>query len=210
MKTDAEPKPKLIKAVSVFGFADAKESEKLYREAYEVGRVLAQAGLVVVNGGGPGVMEAASRGAKSVSGKVIGVTFYPVETTTFEGRAWSNPIDEEVVCGNYLERTMKLLGLGDAYIILNGGTGTISEFGMAWGLARLYFGHHKPLILYGEFWRKILAEIRKYMPIRSEEVKVYKVCGNTDELIFAIEQFEKELLQAVHRHQQTAEKTFRI
>lgn len=155
-------------------------------------------------------MEAASRGAKSVSGKVIGVTFYPVETTTFEGRAWSNPIDEEVVCGNYLERTMKLLGLGDAYIILNGGTGTISEFGMAWGLARLYFGHHKPLILYGEFWRKILAEIRKYMPIRSEEVKVYKVCGNTDELIFAIEQFEKELLQAVHRHQQTAEKTFRI
>jgi len=52
---------------------------------------------------------------------------------------------------NYVERTLKLLELGEIYVIFNGGTGTISEFGMAWGLARLYFGNHKPMVLFGQF-----------------------------------------------------------
>ena len=41
-------------------------------------------------------------------------------------------------------------------MVFNGGTGTISEFGMAWGLARLYFGNHKPMVLFGRFGKKSL------------------------------------------------------
>lgn len=133
-----------IKQVTYLGFADANENDPLYKDAYEVAKFLAGKGLVTINGGGPGTMRATSQGAKSVGGKTIGATFYPKDITNFEGRDPKNSLDEEIKTNNYLERTLKLLELGDVYVIFKGGTGTISEFGMAWGLARLYYGHHKP------------------------------------------------------------------
>ncbi len=141
-----------IRQIAYFGFADADPKDPLYKEAYECAKFLTGKGYVAINGGGPGVMRAVSEGAKAAMGTVIGATFYPKDISNFEGRDKSNPLDIEIKCKNYLERTLKLLELGDVYVIFKGGTGTVSEFGMSWGLARLYFGHHKPLILYGEFW----------------------------------------------------------
>lgn len=187
-----------IKQISVFGFADARRDDPLYLEAYEAAQALAQEGFVIINGGGPGVMRAASEGAKAVGGSTIGVTFYPKDIARFEGRDDDNPIDEEVVTQNYLERTLKLLELGDAYLIFKGGTGTISEFGMAWGLARLYFGHHKPLILYGNFWEEIIANFIANMRIRPEEQQVYRVVNSSKEVLEAIQVFENVLSHEDH------------
>ncbi len=181
---------KKIKQISYFGFADAAPNDPLYKEAYECAKFLTKKGLVAINGGGPGVMRAVSEGAKAVGGKVIGVTFYPKDITNYEGRDPENPMDEEIETKNYLERTMKLLELGDAYVIFRGGTGTISEFGMAWGMARLYFGHHKPLILFGEFWNEIIEDFKKNMRIRPEDLKVYKVVETPLEAYKAIKMFE--------------------
>lgn len=181
---------KKIKQISYFGFADAAPNDPLYKEAYECAKFLTKKGFVAINGGGPGVMRAVSEGAKAVGGKAIGVTFYPEDITNYEGRDPENPMDEEVETKNYLERTMKLLELGDAYVIFRGGTGTISEFGMAWGLARLYFGRHKPLILYGEFWHEIIENLRENMRIRPEDLKVYKIVNTPAEAFKAIKVFE--------------------
>lgn len=189
---------KRIKQISIFGFADASREDPLYKEAYEAAQVLAQNGIVIINGGGPGVMRAASEGAKAVGGKTIGVTFYPKDIARFEGRDSDNPIDQEIVTENYLARTLKLLELGDAYLIFKGGTGTISEFGMAWGLARLYFGHHKPLILYGKFWEDVVAAFVRDMRIRPEELKVYRVVNSAREVLAAIELFEELLSHEEH------------
>ena len=153
-------------------------------------------------------MRAVSEGAKAAGGKAIGVTFYPKDITNYEGRDPENPMDEEVETKNYLERTMKLLELGDAYVIFRGGTGTISEFGMAWGLARLYFGHHKPLILYGEFWNEIIKDFKKNMRIRPEDLKVYKVVKNPLEVYKAIEIFEDALKKQNNAHDR--EKVFQL
>jgi len=103
--------------------------------------------------------------------------------THFEGRDQTNPVDEEVVMANYVERTVRLLEEGDIYIFFNGGTGTVSEFGMAWGLARLYFGHHKPLILFGEFWHEILEAFGRNMLIRPEEIRVYRIVTTPEEVL---------------------------
>src|SRR6185437_6544575 len=94
---------------------------------------------------------------------------------------------------NYIERTKKLLELGDAYIIFNGGTGTISEFGMAWGLARLYFGHHKPLILYGYFWHYIIEEFRRRMRMRPEDLKVFTIVSKPTDVLSTINIYDKAL-----------------
>jgi hypothetical protein len=191
---------KKIKQISYFGFADAAPNDPLYKEAFECAKFLTKKGFVAINGGGPGVMRAVSEGAKAVGGKAIGVTFYPEDITNYEGRDPENPMDEEIETKNYLERTMKLLELGDAYVIFRGGTGTISEFGMAWGLARLYFGHHKPLILYGEFWNEIIKDFKKNMRIRPEDLKVYKVVKTPLEAYKAITIFENILKKQNNVH----------
>ncbi|HWA52396.1 MAG TPA: LOG family protein [Patescibacteria group bacterium] len=180
-----------IKHISYFGFADTAPSDPLYKEAYECAKFLAQKGFVTINGGGPGTMRAVSEGAKAGGGTTIGVTFYPKDITNFEGRDPNNPIDQEVVTKNYLERTLKLLELGDLYVIFAGGTGTISEFGMAWGLAKLYYGHHKPLILYGKFWKAIIDSFINNMRIRPEDLKVYKIVETPEKAYEEILTFER-------------------
>lgn len=189
-----------IQKISYFGFADAAPNDPLYQEAFECAKFLTAKGFEAINGGGPGTMKAVSEGAKAAGGKAIGVTFYPKDITNFEGRDKTNPVDEEVKTGNYLERTLKLLEMGDAYVIFRGGTGTISEFGMAWGLARLYFGHHKPLILYGSFWESIIKNFIDNMRIRPEDLKVYKVVNTPQEAYDAIINFESALQQQNHSH----------
>ena len=184
-----------IRNLAYFGFADAKPEDPLFKEAYAVAKFLGEKGYHAINGGGPGVMRAVSEGAKAAGRLAVGVTFYPQDITNFEGRDKENPIGEEIITKNYLERTLKLLELGDAYVIFRGGTGTISEFGMAWGLAHLYFGHHKPLILYGDFWHNLIKSFTENMRIRPEELEVYKVVNSPQEAWEAILGLEAALAE---------------
>lgn len=197
-----------IRQLAYFGFADASPNDPLYKEAFECAKFLAGKGFVTINGGGPGTMRAVSEGAKAAGGTAIGATFYPKDITNFEGRDPENPLDIEIKTKNYLERTLKLLELGDAYVVLKGGTGTISEFGMAWGLARLYYGHHKPLILYGEYWNNIIEAFVNNMRIRPEDLKVYKVVNSPEEAYQAIQMFE-ELIDG-NGHPDKEEKPFEL
>mgnify|MGYP001609442259 CR=1 FL=1 len=194
------PKLALIQNVTFLGYADAKQADDPFKAAYEVARLCAQKGYTIVNGGGPGVMKASTMGAKSAGGKAIGVTFFPKDIPVFEGRDETNKVDHLFVVENYLERTLKLLELGHIFVIFNGGTGTISEFGMAWGLARLYFGHHKPLILYGDFWQEIIFAFTKGMYIRSEERNVFKIVNKPQAALDAILEFEKVISNRNHEH----------
>lgn len=197
-----------IKQISYFGFADATPNDPLYQDAYVCAKHLSSLGFVAINGGGPGIMRAVSEGAKAGNGTAVGVTFYPKDITNYEGRDPNNPLDMEFKTKNYLERTLKLLEFGDIYIVFRGGTGTISEFGMAWGLARLYFGHHKPLILYGAYWRNIIRSFEQNMRIRPEELKVFRIVNSPQEAEEAINVFEEIVIHQDHRHK--AEKAFQL
>lgn len=193
-------KPEIIDRVAIFGFADAPANSNLYKDAFNVAKVLAQAGYLIVNGGGPGVMRAATEGAHAGSGRVIGVTFYPKDMTRYEGKDPQNQVDEEVITQNYVERTLRLLERGQVYIVFNGGTGTISEFGMAWGLARLYFGHHKPMILYGDFWHEIVEAFKKNMHLREGDLTVFKIATSPHEVSVNITEFGREIKEGKHVH----------
>ncbi|KKS13129.1 MAG: hypothetical protein UU67_C0031G0002 [Candidatus Daviesbacteria bacterium GW2011_GWB1_41_5] len=186
-------KAQSIDNVAIFGFADAEEESQLYKDAYGVAKALAEAGYTVVDGGGPGVMKAASCGAKAGGGKVIGVTYYPKDMKNFEGRCPENPLDSEIKTQNYVERTLTLMKEGQVYVVFNGGSGTLSELGMAWGLARLQFGHHKPIILYGDFWIEILQALKKSMLLRPEEIEVYKIANSPEGVLRTILFFEDEI-----------------
>jgi uncharacterized protein (TIGR00725 family) len=195
-----EKKVPTIQDIAILGFSDAQVGDRLYQNVFNVSKALAEAGYTVIDGGGPGVMEAATMGAEKGGGKTIGVTLYPKDMTHFEGRDPKNLFDKEIKTTNYLERTLTLLKEGQVYIVFKGGTGTISEFGMAWGLARLYFGHHKPLILYGKFWHKIIQAFQENMYLRPEDLKVFKIVETSDQVLDAIKQFQEEIERGEHKH----------
>ncbi len=208
-EVDTTKKAHSIETVAIFGYSDCSEKDILFQEAANVASCLAKAGYTVVDGGGPGVMRAATMGAHHGGGKTIGVTFYPKSDDphiNYEGRDLKNDFDKEIKAGNYVERTLALMREGQVYVIFNGGTGTISEFGMAWGLARLYFGHHKPLILYGKFWENILRCFKENMLIRPQELKVYKIVNSSQEVLDAICEFEAEINRGEHKHHLKATK----
>jgi len=190
------PKSKLhcgIKNVALFGSADIDRNHPLYRDAFIVARYLGYHDKVVINGGGPGVMAAATEGALSAGGKTMAVTFYPKDMPEFEGRFSDNHVDKEIKTANYIERMFGLMDHADAFIIFQGGTGTLSEWATAWLLAHLYYGNHKPIILYGGFWKKVMAVINENFFIGEHEELVYKIAENEAEMIEALDFFEKQL-----------------
>ncbi|MFC1711084.1 LOG family protein [Patescibacteria group bacterium] len=182
----------LIKNIAFFGFADSKPKDKNYQQAFDLARTLALKGYVIVNGGGPGIMDAATQGAESVGGDTLAITFYPQNAPGFEGRYPKNITDKEIKTGNYIERMFSLLEHGDLYIIFKGGTGTLSEFATAWCLSRLYFGFHKPFILYGKFWHKIIQVLKQNLFLRKEDEKVFTIVSSCKEAMEAIEKIKKE------------------
>jgi uncharacterized protein (TIGR00725 family) len=191
---------KHIRAVTVFGWSQSRPGDAVYEAARETAHRLAGHGVTIVSGGFGGEMEAAARGAKEGGGRTIGVTFYPALATRFEaGAAASRYLDQEIKTATYLERTLRLIALGDAFICFNGGTGTISEWGMAWGLARIYYGRHKPLILYGEFWNGIVDVIERKMHIRPEEKKVYRIVSAPLNAVRALKVFDRQF-RVPHPH----------
>jgi len=181
-----------IKNVAFLGSSEVKKGDQLYKQAFDIAKLLAQKNYRIINGGGPGVMDASTQGAESVEGSTIAITFYPQHAPGFEGRYPQNITDKEIKTGNYIERTFKLLEIADLYIFFKGGTGTFSEFAMAWCLARLYYGAHKPFILFGDFWENIINSFKKNMMARGEEEKVFKIAKKPDQVLKAIKDFEKE------------------
>lgn len=196
---DHLPRP-LIKNIAFFGDADVPKSSDIYISAYEVAQLVAKEGYTIVNGGGPGVMDASTKGAEKAGGETLTVTFYPKNATGFEGRYVGNVPDVEIKTTNYIERMFKLIEHADFYIIFSGGTGTISELGTAWVLAKLYYGHHKPFILFGSFWNEVIDCLKKNLSISKEELDVFEIVERKEDVLPTIHKFEEKLMKIDHTH----------
>lgn len=182
-----------IQKVAIFGSADIDPAHPLYTEVFNIARYLAYHDKIVINGGGPGVMDAATKGAQSAGGRTLVVTFDPTDMPEFEGRFNENKADVEIKAANYIERMFGLIDNADIFICMQGGTGTLSEWATAWLLAHLYYGNHKPLILYGDFWHELMRVINDHFFINDKENSVYKIVRNEEEMIAALNYFEQEL-----------------
>jgi len=187
-----------IKKVAFFGDANIPQKDPVYKDAYAIAKTLATNSYTIVDGGGPGVMEAATSGAEAADGETVTVTFKPTDAPGFEGKYVGNVADEEIITTNYVERMFKLLEHSDTFILFKGGSGTISEFGTAWVLGKLYYGHHKPFILYGEFWIEIIDSIKKNMNIDSQEVSVFEIVTRKEDILPTIKRFEKRIQSIDH------------
>ncbi len=141
------------KTVSVFGSSRPAESDPEYKLAHDVGKQLAHAGFTVCNGGYGGAMEASARGAKEAGGSTIGVT------CEFFSRHANQWIDQTICVPTLVERLMKLVELGDAYVILKGGTGTLLELAAVWEFINKNVIREKPIVLVGNFWKGVVETL---------------------------------------------------
>ncbi|AQT68367.1 LOG family protein ORF6 in fasciation locus [Anaerohalosphaera lusitana] len=141
--------------VTVFGTSKARPGDSEFELAEALGTLLAKNGYTIANGGYDGTMYAAARGAASMGGKVIGVT-----CTAFKSSA-NEFVTQEIPTDALEGRLRKLVQLGEAYVVLPGGTGTLLELAEVWELKnKRFFAADKPVIILGEFW-KPLVELMK-------------------------------------------------
>jgi uncharacterized protein (TIGR00730 family) len=142
--------------VSVFGSARFTEQHPAYGVARELGARLARAGFTVMTGGGPGIMEAANRGAKEVGGRSIGCN---IELTR-EQRP--NPyLDRWITFRHFFVRKVMLVKYSYAFIALPGGFGTLDEVFETATLIQTGKIQQFPLILMGrDYWAPLLAFLR--------------------------------------------------
>jgi uncharacterized protein (TIGR00730 family) len=139
-------------AVSVFGSARFRESHPMYAEARKLGRLLAETGFAVITGGGPGLMEAANRGAKEAGGWSIGLNIeLPFEQL-------ENPFTNLSVDFRYffVRKTM-FVKYSNGFAIFPGGFGTLDELFEALTLVQTRKIHRFPIILYNRaYWRGLI------------------------------------------------------
>jgi uncharacterized protein (TIGR00730 family) len=144
-------------AVTVFGSARFKEGHAYYELARKMGSALAREGFTVMTGGGPGLMEAANRGAKEAGGRSIGCNvILPHEQAP-------NPFLDKVVTFYYFfVRKVMLVKYSYAYLILPGGFGTLDEMTEAITLIQTGKLYDFPVILMGsDYWNGFIKWVRE-------------------------------------------------
>jgi len=148
------------KTVSIFGTSKAKPTEEPFELAESIGKMLAETGFTIANGGYGGTMLAAAKGAAQAGGECIGVT-----CSAFKRADANNYISREILTNTLDERLETLIELGQAYIVLPGSTGTLLELAKVWeSKNKGFLNSDKPIILVGEFWKPLVELIATQDP----------------------------------------------
>ena len=148
--------------VTVFGSARFPDDHPYYALAREVGRGLARAGFTVMTGGGPGIMEAANRGAREAGGRSIGCNIeLPRE------QAPNAYLDRWITFRHFFVRKMMLVKYSYAFVALPGGFGTLDEIFETATLIQTGKIRDFPLVLMGvEFWQPLLEFVERRLIAR--------------------------------------------
>lgn len=174
--------------ISVFGSARIKEGHPYYKMTVEVGRRLAQLGFTVMTGGGPGLMEAANRGAKEAGGRSVGCNIIlPHEQEP-------NPyMDKWMDFQFFFVRKVMLIKYSYGFVVMPGGVGTMDELFQAITLIQTKKIINFPIVLIGKDYYKDVIDLFDKM---SEE----KTISESDKDLFLITDSLDEAINHIHKH----------
>ena len=173
--------------VTVFGSARFNEDHQYYKLAREVGSAVSNLGFTVITGGGPGVMEAANRGAKDVGGQSIGCNII----LPFEQRP--NPyLDAMLEFRYFFVRKVMLIKYSYAFVVLPGGVGTMDEMFEALTLIQTHKILDFPVVLMGKDYYSPLIDFFEDMArqgtISESDLSLLMITDSLDEAMAHIEQ----------------------
>jgi len=175
-------------AVTVYGSARVKDGSPIYEDARRIGAALAKAGFAVITGGGPGVMEAANRGALEAGGRSIGmqITLRNMEPPN----RWTT---ESVTFKYFFVRKVMLVKYATAFVLMPGGMGTLDELFETLNLLQTGKIHRFPVILFGsDYWAGLLDWMKHRLLAEG-------YIGGKDLDIFLIEDDPQAVVEHVRR-----------
>lgn len=173
-----------VNCISIFGSARSQKESPEYQAAEKMAALLVKAGFGIITGGGPGVMEAANKGAAEAGGVSVGLHIkLPTEQTC------NQYVNVRCSFRYFFIRKFMFVKYARAYVVMPGGMGTIDELSEAFVLAQTGRSRPFPIILYNSsFWNGFLEWVTTSMIgggfIRSEEIARHiAVCDTPEEVV---------------------------
>jgi len=174
------------RAVSIFGSARTPAEDPYYKKARETTKLLAEAGYAIITGAGPGIMEAANRGAKDGGGLSIGLN---IEIPTEQQ---SNSYVEKLLSFRYFFcRKVMFVKYAHAFVIFPGGFGTVDEFFESITLIQTQRASRFPVILVGgDYWNGLIHWMKETVlqanNISQGDVDIFQVIDDPREIVSAV------------------------
>jgi uncharacterized protein (TIGR00730 family) len=180
---------KVGKAVSIFGSSRIRPENKYYKLTEEIAYLLAKAGYAIITGSGPGVMEAANKGAKRAGGHSVGLNIQiPSEQKP------NKYVDTLLDFRYFFIRKVMFVKYAKAFVIMPGGYGTLDEFTEAINLIQTQRISKFPVVLFGsEYWKGMIDWLKKTVlkngNISQEDINIFKVVDSPKDVVSVIKKF---------------------
>lgn len=178
-------------AVSMYGSARLEPGSKYYDLATRIARKLSDAGFAVISGGGPGIMEAANKGAHAGQSPSVGLNIeLPHEQAS---NSWQ---DISLRFRHFFARKVTFVKNADAIIVMPGGFGTLDEFSEVLVLIQTGKSRHVPIVLVGsEFWKGLLSWFAQTLVpmslINPQDLDLIQIIDDPDQVLDAVLSFYK-------------------
>ena len=178
------------KAVTIFGSSRTSPKDPYYKKAVEMGRLLAKAGYAVITGSGPGIMEAANKGAKEGGGLSIGLN---IEIPTEQKP--NRYVDKLLSFRYFFCRKVMFVKYAHAFLIFPGGFGTIDEFFESITLIQTQRTPSFPVIMVGsDYWGGLINWMKEFLlkegKISKSDMNIFQVIDEPKEIIKAVKGFK--------------------
>ena len=186
-------------AVTVFGSARLEPGSRYYNKCFKVAENLAKAGFTVISGGGPGIMEAANKGAQNANGTSVGLNIeLPMEQSP---NAFQ---DIKVEFRYFFVRKLMFVKYAVGYVIFPGGFGTMDELFEALTLIQTKKIRSFPVILVGkEYWEGMIGWLKNTVltmgNISSEDIDLLHIVDEPDEVCAIINRRYKDRISGIHK-----------
>jgi len=176
-------------AVTIYGSAKIKEDDKLYVQTEEIAYRLGQMGFSIITGGGPGVMEAANKGALKA-----GVASVGLNIDLPEEQACNSYTTKSITFNHFFIRKVMLVKYATAFVIMPGGLGTLDELTEVLTLMQTHKIKPFPVVLFdSEYWIGFLNWLKKSVLARKciseDDLNLLRVCDQPDEVVEAVQRW---------------------
>lgn len=178
--------PEVHPAVTIFGSARSSANSEAYRQTVRLAKMLVEAGFNVISGGGPGIMEAANKGAAAAGGKSVGLHIHlPKEQ---QANKYANV---RLEFDYFFVRKVMFVKYAVAYVIMPGGLGTLDELFEALTLIQTHRIRSFPVILVGsQFWAGLVEWLKKTLvkekTISESDLDLFRIVDTPDEAVAII------------------------
>jgi len=176
-------------AVTIYGSARLRVDDELYKQTEEIANRLGQMGFSIITGGGPGVMEAANKGALKA-----GVTSVGLNIDLPEEQVCNAYTTKSITFNHFFARKVMLVKYATAFVIMPGGLGTLDELTEILILIQTHKIKPFPVVLFdSKYWKGFLSWLRSSVLTRGfiseEDFSLLRVCDSPDEVIEAVQRW---------------------